>query len=138
MSAYFHVFCPEGVISEYRLIVYDSKKEPFIPLTEYYHDQVKRINESSVIAYLNTLKPFFYWLEKKSRYKGAIVHWNDESEGVKEAVRQYLIQEMQCKIRGRDKHEGIYTTSKSSKTVHLFLAAIKGFYRSMLRLKITL
>lgn len=135
MGSYFHVFCPKGVTSKYRLIVYDCKKEPFIPLTEYYHDQIKRINESSVLAYLNTLKPFFYWIEKKSSYKGAIVQWNGEPKGVKEAVRQYLIQEMHCKVRGRENHEGIYMTSKSSKTVQLFLAAIKGFYRSMLRMK---
>ncbi|MEC0206924.1 hypothetical protein P4H39_30380 [Paenibacillus lautus] len=100
-----------------------------------HHDQIKRINESSVLAYLNTLKPFFYWIEKKSSYKGAIVQWNGEPIGVKEAVRQYLIQEMHCKVRGRENHEGIYMTSKSSKTVQLFLAAIKGLYRSMLRMK---
>jgi len=105
VGSYFHVFCPEGVISKYRLIVYDSKKNPFIPLTEFYHDQVKRINENSVLAYINTLKPFFYWLENKSSYKGNIVNWNDEPEGIKEAVRQYLIHEMHCKVRGREKHE---------------------------------
>lgn len=70
VGSYFHIFCPEGVTSKYRLIVYDSKKEPFIPLTEYDRDQIKRINESSILAYLNTLKTFFYWIEKKSSYKG--------------------------------------------------------------------
>ncbi|TYP79425.1 tyrosine-type recombinase/integrase [Paenibacillus methanolicus] len=135
MGSYFHVFCPKGVKSKYRLIVYNGNKEPFIPLTEYYHDQINRIGEGSVLAYLNTLKPFFSWIEKKSHYKGSLVRWNDQSEAVKEAVRQYLIQKLHCKIRGRENHEGIYTTSKSSKTVHLFLAAIKGFYRSMTRLQ---
>lgn len=42
---------------------------------------------------------------------------------------------MHCKIRGRDAHEGVYLTSKSSKTVQLFLSAIKGFYKAMIRLK---
>jgi hypothetical protein len=63
VGSYFHVFCPKGVTSKYRLIVYDSNKEPFIPLNEYYHDQIKRINESSVLAYLNTLKPFIWGLK---------------------------------------------------------------------------
>jgi hypothetical protein len=59
MASFFHVYRPEGVNSKYRLIVFDESKEAFIPLTEFYHDQVKRISESSVIAYLNPLEPFF-------------------------------------------------------------------------------
>jgi site-specific recombinase XerD len=135
VASYFHVFCPEGVNSKYRLIVFDDTKESFIPLTEYYHDQVNRISESSVLAYLNTLEPFFYWLKNKSHYQAKKVQWDDDPEAVKEAVRQYLIDQMHCKIRGREGHEGIYLTSKSSKTVQLFLAAIKGFYKTMIRLK---
>ncbi|MGG3308294.1 hypothetical protein ABER23_12770 [Paenibacillus lautus] len=48
MASFFHVNCPEEVSSKYRLIVFDDSKEAFIPLTEYYHDQVNRISESSV------------------------------------------------------------------------------------------
>jgi hypothetical protein len=68
--------------------VFDDSKEAFIPLTKFYHDQVNRISESSVIAYLNVLEPFIYWLKHKSRYKTRNVWWDDESEAVKEAVRQ--------------------------------------------------
>ncbi len=73
MAFFFHIYCPEGVESKYRLIVFDDAKEVFIPLTDFYHDQIKRINESSVISYLNTLKPFFYWLKFKSHYKSRTV-----------------------------------------------------------------
>jgi hypothetical protein len=59
MGTFFHAYRPEGVRSKYELMVFDELKQPFIPLTEYYRDQVKRISESSVIAYLNTLEPFF-------------------------------------------------------------------------------
>ncbi|MGO4373466.1 tyrosine-type recombinase/integrase [Paenibacillus sp. MCAF20] len=135
MASFFHLYRPEGVNSKYRLIVFDDSKEAFIPLTEYFHDQVNRINESSVIAYLNTLEPFFYWLKHKSRYKARAVWWDDEPEAVKEAVRQYMLDQMNCKIRGREGHEGVYLTSKSSNTVQLFLSAIKGFYKTMIRLK---
>jgi hypothetical protein len=85
MASFFHVFCPEGVNSKYRLIVFDDKKEAFIPLTDYYHDQVTRISESSVIAYLHSLEPFFYWLKHKSHYQSRKVQWHDEPEAVKEA-----------------------------------------------------
>jgi hypothetical protein len=107
------------VFSTMRVLpVFDDKKEAFIPLTEFYHDQFNRISESSVIAYLNTLEPFFYWLKYKSYYKARKVCWDDEPEAVKEAVRQYLIEQMHCKIRGRDGHEGVYLTSKSSLFPH--------------------
>jgi len=101
------------VSSKYRLIVFDDKKEAFIPLTEFNHDQF--------------IGPFFYWLKYKSYYKARKDSWDDDPEAVKEAVRIYLIEQMHCKIRGRDGHEGVYLTSKSSKTVQLFLSAIKVF-----------
>jgi hypothetical protein len=41
MASFFHAFCPDGVNSKYELIVFDDSKEPFLPLTKYYHDQVK-------------------------------------------------------------------------------------------------
>jgi molybdate-binding protein len=128
------VYCPEGVQCKYRLIVFDDEKKPFIPLTDYYYDQINRISESSVIVYLSTLERFFLCLMHKSHYKGLKVFWNDDAKAIKEAVRQYLIQEMHCKIRGRDRHEGIYLTNKSSKTVQLFLSAIKSFYKTMIQL----
>jgi len=136
MASFFHVYRPEGVNSKYHLIVFEDTKEPFIPLTEFYHDQSNRISESSIIAYLNTLEPFFYWLKYKSSYQSKKVNWADEPEAVKESVRKYLLEQMHCKIRGREGHEGVYLTSKSSKTVQLFLSAIKGFYKCMIRLKI--
>ncbi|MDF2650349.1 MAG: integrase [Paenibacillus sp.] len=56
MASFFHVYRPEGVISKYRLIGFDDAKEAFIPLTDFYHDQINRISENSVISYLNTLE----------------------------------------------------------------------------------
>jgi hypothetical protein len=35
MASFFHAYCPEGVNSKDRLIVFDERKEAFIPLIEY-------------------------------------------------------------------------------------------------------
>jgi len=70
-----------------------------------------------------------------SRYKNEKVWWDHPTEGVQEAVRQYLLEELYCKVRGREGHEGVYLTSKSAKTVQLYLSAIKGFYKTMIRLE---
>ncbi|SEN72873.1 hypothetical protein [Paenibacillus sp. OK076] len=137
VGSYFHIFCPEGVTSKYRLIVYDSKKEPFIPLTEYDRDQIKRINESSILAYLNTLRRSSIGLKRKAAIRGAIVQWDGEPKGVKEAVRQYLIKEIHCKVRGRENHGGIHMTSKSSKTVKgQELVPITGMDKNIVRFSI--
>lgn len=117
---FFHVYCPEGVKSKYRLIVFDDTKEAFIPLTEFYHDQVKRISESSVITYLNTLEPFFYWLKMKSSFREEKVSWNDEPQAVNEAVRQYLLDQMNCKIRSRDGYEVCISQKRVLKRYNFF------------------
>ncbi|GIO14922.1 hypothetical protein J19TS2_44770 [Cohnella xylanilytica] len=135
MGSYFHQYCPEGTVSKYRLIVFDDEKQAVLPLTDYYHYQITRIGEKSVIAYLNALEPFFYWLKHRSRYQNRLVLWNDEVAAIQVAIRDYLISKMRCKVRGRDGYEGIYLTSKSSRTVKLFLAAAKGFYKTMILLK---
>ncbi|WP_234405643.1 thioesterase domain-containing protein [Paenibacillus sp. IHBB 10380] len=114
--------------------MFDDDNEPFLPLIYFYHEHVNRISESSVIAYLHTLEPFFYWMKHNSRSKGRVVAWSDNLNDVQEAVRQYLIQVMHCKVRGRDNHEGIYLTNKSSKSVQLFLSALKNFYKTMNRM----
>lgn len=134
IATFYHEYCPKGIESKYRLLVYDDEDNRFLPLTDFYHDQVNRISESSVIAYLHTLERFFYWMKHNSRFKGRIVAWNDDPSDVQEAVRQYLIQVMHCKVRGRENHEGIYLTNKSSKTVQLFLSALKNFYKTMIRM----
>lgn len=82
MASFFHLYCPTDIVSKYRLIVFDDKKNPFIPLTEFYHDQVNRISESSVVAYLNVLEPFFYWMKHKSRYKDKPVWLDHKPEAV--------------------------------------------------------
>jgi hypothetical protein len=80
MSKYWYDYCPEGVQSRFELLVFDPQNEPFLPLTEHYHDCIGRISKSSALSYVQCLLPFFTWLEQFSNYQGKRVKWDDSPE----------------------------------------------------------
>lgn len=129
-----HYFCPVGVESRYSLMVFDDEKNHFVPLTEYYQYQIGRVSEGTALSYLNVLEPFFYWLKTKSLYQGERVQWDSSKLAVQSAIKQYLQKELGCKVRDQDSYEKVFLTNKSKKTVNHFLAAIKSFYKSMIKI----
>ncbi|WP_290416004.1 tyrosine-type recombinase/integrase [Paenibacillus polymyxa] len=126
--------CPSHIESKYNLLVFDSNGSPFIPLTDYYHDQKGMIADSSITNYLNILLPFFYWMDVSSNYQGSIVSWNMPPEAIRVAVSDYLKEKMYCKVRHWSSFELVKQTPKSPDTINRFLAALKSFYKSMIRL----
>lgn len=54
-----YFFCPKDVESKYSILVFDKDGKPFMPLTDFYHNEKKRIADSSALSYLNVLLPFF-------------------------------------------------------------------------------
>ncbi|MFJ7731437.1 tyrosine-type recombinase/integrase [Lysinibacillus sp. NPDC097231] len=131
---YWFEYCPKHIESKYQLLVFKDN-EPFIPLTDYYHDCLGRIDKSSAISYLNCLLPFFKWLELESNYRGNKVQWNDSEEKIRVVVEDYLMHEMKCKIRDKNTFRFVNLTNKSPNTINRFLSALKSFYKSMIRLK---
>lgn len=130
--------CPPNTNSKYSLIVFDYNGTPFIPLTEYYHDEKGRVAESSITNYLNSLLPFFSWLETNSNYRGTRVTWDMPPENIRVAIKDYLIAEMYCKVRHWSSFELVRQTQKSPYTINRYLAAMKSFYKSMIRLRLYL
>ena len=45
MGNYQYYYCPEGIESRYELLVFNGENEPFLPLTEHYHDCIGRIRQ---------------------------------------------------------------------------------------------
>ncbi|MNO56580.1 site-specific tyrosine recombinase XerC [compost metagenome] len=133
---YFFYRCPSKVNSRYDLLVFDSGGTVFTPLTEFYHDETGRIADSSVINYLNILMPFFYWMEVSSNYRGSKVVWDMPPEAIRSAIKDYLVGEMYCKVRFWSSFELVRQTSKSPSTINRLLAALKSFYKSMIRLNL--
>lgn len=74
---YWYAMRPKDVESKYELMVFEGE-EPFLPLTDYYDDCLRRISKGSAKTYLKCLLPFFKWLTLKSNFKGEQAYWNDE------------------------------------------------------------
>ncbi|MEH7610598.1 tyrosine-type recombinase/integrase [Gottfriedia acidiceleris] len=135
MSKYTYFYCPDGIESRFELLVFDHQTQPFLPLTEHYHDCIGRISKSSALSYLKCLLPFFNWLDQFSNYQGKLVQWNDPPEAIRTAIEDYLMNEMVCKVREKDTFRFVNRTNKSPNTVNRFLSALKSFYKSLIHLK---
>jgi len=109
-SHYWYEHCPEEIESRYDLLVFHDD-EPFLSLTEFYHDCLGRIDKSSALSYLNCLLPYFNWLDNYSNYQGEVVKWNDSPEIIRVAIKDYLMNKMECKVR----EKGFLSLCKSNK-----------------------
>lgn len=136
MSSSFTYFsCPDGVESRYELLVFDHNNQPFLPLTDFYHDCIGRISKSSALSYLQCLLPFFSWLNTYSNYRGERVQWNDPPEAIRVGIEDYLMNEMSCKVREKDSFSFVNRTNKSPNTVNRLLSALKSLYKSLIHLE---
>ncbi|MEY9976996.1 tyrosine-type recombinase/integrase [Lysinibacillus sp. RC79] len=130
---YWYEYCPKCTKSKYNLLVFKND-QPFLPLTDYYHDCLGRIDKTSARSYLNCILPFFKWLDRLSNYKRKRVAWNDNAEKIRTVVEDYLTNEMYCKIRDKDTYRFVSLTRKSPNSISHFLSALKSFYKAMIRL----
>ncbi|HHT7007657.1 MULTISPECIES: tyrosine-type recombinase/integrase [Bacillus cereus group] len=135
IESYKYHYCPKGIESRYELMVFNGDNDPFLPLTDYYHDCIGRIAKSSTLSYLKCLLPFFRWLDESSNYQGKRIQWNEPPEIIRIAVEDYLMNGMECKVREKDTFRFVNRTRKSPNTVNRFLSALKSFYKSLIRLK---
>ncbi|MGG0276533.1 tyrosine-type recombinase/integrase [Bacillus rhizoplanae] len=134
-QTYIYKFCPKNVKSRYELLVFDRNLQVFLPLSDFYDDAKKRKAKGTALTYLKCLLPFFTWLEDYSNYQGKRVHWSDPPEAIRVTIEAYLMNDLEVKVIDKDMFRFVKRTNKSDKTVKLFLAALKSFYESAIRLK---
>ncbi|BAU28532.1 site-specific recombinase XerD [Aneurinibacillus soli] len=134
-NGYYHMYCPKDVQSRYKLLVFDETNKPFLPLTDFYDDVSRKISKSSALSYLQSLLPFFTWMDRYSNYQGERVTWSYHPEAIRVAVEDYLMNEMACKVREKDSFRFVKLSNKSPNTVHRFLSALKSFYKSLITLR---
>ncbi|ACA40693.1 site-specific integrase [Lysinibacillus sphaericus] len=120
------------------LIVFDINNKPFRPLTEFYQYELGRLSNKTAISYLQSLLPFFNWIQQYGYYQGRKVIWTDVPDSIRAVVRTYLIDNMNCKVQ--EHYNGtfnfVHLTHKSPSTVRHFLSALKSFYNSMIQKKL--
>jgi len=111
-------------------LVFDCQGKLHEPLIVFAKDALTRLAPSSVKKYLTGILPWFTWLETDSWQVRANRRWTDPSEVVREAIREYLVSRLQCRVKDHPQGgEWLETTEEMVNTVRILLASLKFFYR---------
>lgn len=123
---------PEGIVSQYKQIVVDGKGHPHLALTRCYQQFCRELSDGTAHTYLMALLPYFSFLETDQWRQQRKDRWDSAPEGIRESVRDYLLQQLHCKVRRYGTHELVALSAKTPSTVRVFLSALKRFYSSAL------
>lgn len=126
---------PAHITSTFTLLVVDGNGQPHLPLTIFYHQLNQQLANGTARTYLNYLLPWFDYLSTDAWRLRRSDHWNSPPENIQEAVRDYLINHLHCKVQPKSSYVFITLTKHSPSTVHVFLSALKQFYTLMIREK---
>ena len=125
----FHLVArPPGVQSSYTHLVVDEIGLPHLALTEFFAQLQQHYSEQTPLAYLHMLLPYFTYLATDAWRQERGDQWDSPPEAVREAVRDYLLERLGCKVQRHETYETVKLTAHSPSTVKLFLAALKQFY----------
>ena len=119
---------PKDLSSPYTLVVVDGSGIPHLPLTVFYHEMLRFLAEGTAKTYLATLLAYFDYLAADSWRRERKDRWDSPPQAVRESVRDFLVEQLHCKVQPRETDQLIRLTGKSPSTVHVFLCALKQFY----------
>lgn len=124
---------PARTESQFAQIVVDETGQPHFPLSLFHLQMQHQLSEGTARSYLSTLLPYFTYLATDSwrRHRGDL--WESEPDAVRESVRDYLVERLQCKVQPKQTYALVHLTAHSPSTVGVFLAALKHFYTLMIR-----
>jgi integrase len=123
---------PEGIVSQFELIVVDGKGHPHLALTRCYQQFCRELSDGTAYTYLMVLLPYFSFLETDHWRQQRQDRWDSPPESIRESVRDYLLQQLHCKVRRYGMYEIVALSAKTPSTVRVFLSALKRFYSSAL------
>ena len=121
---------PEGIMSQFEVLVADGRGCPHLPLTRLYQRLLQELSRGAARTYLMALLPYFSFLEIDNWRRQRNDRWDSPPECVREAVRDYLLQHLHCKVRRHGAYELVALSAQSPSTVRVFLSALKWFYTS--------
>lgn len=123
---------PEGIVSQFERIVVDSRGHPHLALTRLYQHLCQELSDGTAHTYLSALLPYFTFLDSDPWRQQRQDQWDSPPESVREAVRDYLLQKLHCKVRRYGMYEMVVLSAQSPSTVRVFLSALKRFYAGAL------
>jgi hypothetical protein len=117
------VSCPAGMTSRYQEVVVDGMGSPHYALTEFAFQMHQLLSMGAARTYVRVILPYFTYLGHAGN------GWEEVPEVVRESVRGYVGQCLQCQTRPYHGYEVIGLRQGSSRSVRIFLAALKQFYQ---------
>ncbi len=123
---------PEGIVSQFERIVVDGQGHPHLALTRLYQQLRQELSDGTAHTYLSALLPYFTFLDSDPWRQQRQDQWDSPPESVREAVRDYLLQKLHCKVRRYGMYEMVVLSAQSPSTVRVFLSALKRFYAGAL------
>lgn len=119
---------PEGIVSQFELVVADGNGRPHLALTRFYQRLRQELSDGAARTYLMALLPYFSFLETDHWRLHRQDRWDGPPESIRESVRDYLLQKLHCKVRRYGAYEMVALSVQSPSTVRVFLSALKRFY----------
>jgi integrase len=131
-SSYWFAPRPPKNEHQHPFLVFDCSDRLHIPLTRFGKEACARVGQKTVQVYLYAILPFFTYLDTDTWQMRAGPCWNDSPARVRQAVEDYLIQKLQCKVQQhRDGWKYVVLTAGTRSSLRIFLAALKLFYQVM-------
>lgn len=133
MTSYWFTSRPKGTEHQHPYLVFDGNDRLHFPLTHFGKEASHRLSPKTVQTYLHAILPFFWWLDTDSWQVRAGNTWDAPSKQVRQAVEDYLVSKLQCKVQPHQhgwKFVAITTGTRS--TLRVLLSALKLFYQIMI------
>ncbi len=111
---------PKGMASRYTVVVVDSQGLPHLPLTIFYHEIRFYLADGTARTYLHTLLPFFEYLASDAWREHRQDRWESEPDAVRQAIHDYLVEQLHCKARLKNTYQLIILTAKRSERAIFF------------------
>lgn len=113
-------------------MVFDGNDRLHLPLTTFGKEASHRLSPKTVQTYYHALLPFFAWLDTDVWQLRAGNRWDAPSRHVRQAVEDYLVSKLQCKVQPHDQGwKFVAITTGTRSTLRVFLSALKLFYQIM-------
>jgi integrase len=132
MTSYWFIPRPKGVEHQHPFLVFDGNDRLHLPLTTFGKEASHRLSPKTVQTYYHALLPFFAWLDTDVWQLRAGNRWDAPSRQVRQAVEDYLVSKLQCKVQPHDQGwKFVAITTGTRSTLRVFLSALKLFYQIM-------
>lgn len=133
MTSYLFTPRPKGTEHRHPFLVFDGNGSLHLPLTLFGKEASYRLSPKTVQTYYHAILPFFAWLDTDVWQLRAGNRWDAPPRQVRQAVEDYLISKLQCKVQPH--HQGwkyVAITTGARSTLRVFLSALKLFYHIMM------